>query len=103
MVGRFTGNDVPACGFSIVFERIVLLLCESGFRIPDKKTMIAYLVEKGLPTGELARVMDEAMKEREQGRQVLVARMNKNKKFQKEQLMAEGYTEFREFYREALK
>ncbi|MGN0471225.1 MAG: histidine--tRNA ligase [Lachnospiraceae bacterium] len=103
MVGRFTGNDVPACGFSIGFERIVLLLCESGFRIPDKKTMIAYLVEKGLPTGELARVMDEAMKEREQGRQVLVARMNKNKKFQKEQLMAEGYTEFREFYREALK
>ena len=24
MVGKFTGNDVPACGFSIGFERIVL-------------------------------------------------------------------------------
>ena len=29
--------------------------------------------------------------------------MNKNKKFQKEQLEAEGYREFVEFYREALK
>jgi len=29
--------------------------------------------------------------------------MNKNKKFQKEQLGKEGYTEFVEFYREALK
>ena len=29
--------------------------------------------------------------------------MNKNKKFQKEQLTAEGYEEFAEFYREALK
>ncbi len=34
---------------------------------------------------------------------VLVAQMNKNKKFQKEQLQKDGYTEFKEFYREALK
>ena len=29
--------------------------------------------------------------------------MNKNKKFQKEQLMKEGWEEFQEFYREPLK
>jgi len=29
--------------------------------------------------------------------------MNKNKKFQKEQLQKEGYTEFKEYYREGLK
>ncbi len=34
MVGKFTGQDVPACGFSIGFERIVLLLMESGFTVP---------------------------------------------------------------------
>ena len=39
--------------------------------------------------------------EREQT--VLVTQMNKNKKFQKEQLGKEGYTEFREFYKEELK
>ena len=40
---------------------------------------------------------------RETGSQVLVVRMNKNKKFQKEQLMAEGYAEFEEFYKEGLR
>ena len=32
MVGKFTGRDVPACGFSIGFERIILILMEQGFR-----------------------------------------------------------------------
>ena len=43
------------------------------------------------------------MKERARGTQVLVAQMNKNKKFQKEQLEKDGYTEIRQFYREAQK
>ena len=30
MIGNFTGKEVPACGFSIGFERIILLLTESG-------------------------------------------------------------------------
>ena len=40
MVGNFTGKDVPACGFSIGFERIIMLLMENGFKIPEqpKKT-----------------------------------------------------------------
>ena len=37
------------------------------------------------------------------GDRVLVAQMNKNKKFQKEQLGKEGYQEFKEFYKESLK
>ena len=37
MVGKFTGNDVPACGFSIGFERIILLLMESGFTVPMQR------------------------------------------------------------------
>ena len=43
-----------------------------------------------------------AQKEREEGKQVLVVRMNKNKKFQKEQLAREGYTEFQEFFKNPL-
>ncbi|MCH5256951.1 MAG: histidine--tRNA ligase [Lachnospiraceae bacterium] len=103
MVGKFTGNDVPACGFSIGFERIILLLLESGFKVPSGGKKVAYLLEKGLPSGMLCEVMDKANKERETGNQVLVARMNKNKKFQKEQLTAQGYEEFKEFYKEPLK
>ena len=103
MVGRFTGNDVPACGFSIGFERIVLLLMERGFKVPAQPEKTAYLIEKGVAGRELCDVIAQAQTERENGRQILVARMNKNKKFQKEQLTAEGYTEFKEFYKNPLK
>lgn len=102
MVGKFTGNDVPACGFSIGFERIILLLMESGFQIPSQPR-VAYLLEKGLPGDELCKVIAKAQEERAKGSQVLVVRMNKNKKFQKEQLQKEGYGEFREFYKNPLK
>ena len=37
------------------------------------------------------------------GAQILVARMNKNKKFQKDNLIKEGYVDFVEFYQEELK
>lgn len=103
MIGKFTGHDVPACGFSIGFERIILLLLESGFKVPKAGKKIAYLLEKGLGSDRLCEVMSQAQKEREGGNQVLVARMNKNKKYQKEQLTAQGYEEFKEFYREELK
>lgn len=98
MIGKFTGNDVPACGFSIGFERIILLLMESGFKIPERSKRVAYLVEKKYPAEKLVDVMKQAKEARENGQQVLVVRMNKNKKFQKEQLSKEGYEEFEEFF-----
>ena len=103
MVGKFTGKDVPACGFSIGFERIVMLLMESGFKVPGSPKKVAYLIEKGVSGQRLCEVIARAQKERQNGAQVLVARMNKNKKFQKEQLTAEGYEDFEEFYKEELK
>lgn len=103
MVGKFTGNDVPACGFSIGFERIVLLLMESGFKVPTRPKQVAYLIEKGVEGTELCRIIAQAQDARKDGMQVLVARMNKNKKFQKEQLTKEGYEEFVEFYKDPLK
>ena len=99
MVGRFTGNDVPACGFSIGFERIILLMMENGFQIPDQPKKTAYLIEKGVSGDRLCEVIAQAQEARKDGSQVLVARMNKNKKFQKEQLTKEGYTDFVEFYK----
>ena len=98
MIGKFTGNNVPACGFSIGFERIILLLMESGFKIPERPKRVAYLVEKKYPAEKLVDVMKQAKEARENGQQVLVVRMNKNKKFQKEQLSKEGYEEFEEFF-----
>ncbi len=98
MIGNFTGQATPACGFSIGFERIILLLMEQGFKVPGAAKKVAYLVEKGYPADKLAEVMNEAKAAREAGQTVLVVRMNKNKKFQKEQLSADGYEEFKEFF-----
>ena len=78
MIGKFTGNDVPACGFSIGFERIILLLMESGFKIPESPKKVAYLVEKKYPADKLVDVMKQASEARANGQQVLVVRMNKN-------------------------
>ena len=52
---------------------------------------------------KLASIMKEAMAARKEGKIILVAQMNKNKKFQKEQLGKVGYSEFKEFYKEDLK
>ena len=103
MVGKFTGQDVPACGFSIGFERIIMLLLENGFKVPQPPKKVAYLIEKGVGGQALCEIIAKAQEARQDGSQVLVARMNKNKKFQKEQLTSEGYEEFVEFYREAMK
>ena len=99
MVGNFTGKDVPACGFSIGFERIILLLMENGFQIPEQPKKTAYLIEKGYPGDKLSEVIGQAQQARANGEQVLVVRMNKNKKFQKEQLSKEGYEDFVEFFK----
>ncbi|MBQ9632214.1 MAG: histidine--tRNA ligase [Lachnospiraceae bacterium] len=103
MVGRFAGRDVPACGFSIGFERIILLLLESGFQIPGSSEKTAFLIEKGYPAEKLPEVLSLAKEERARGNQILVEWMNKNKKFQKANLEKEGYTGFREFYKSDLK
>ncbi len=103
MIGKFTGMDTPACGFSIGFERIITILMDEGFTVPGKEEKTAFLIEKGVSDGVMNGAMKEAMEARAKGATVLVSQMNKNKKFQKESLQKEGYTQFKEFYKEALK
>lgn len=99
MIGKFTGKETCACGFSIGFERIITLLMEHGFQVPGQAEKVAFLIEKNMPSDKLCEIMKEAADERNLGKCVLVTTMNKNKKFQKEQLTKEGYESFREFFR----
>ena len=98
LVGKFTGQDTPACGMSIGFERIITILMEAGFKVPRKVGKKAYLYEKGLTPAEFRAMLKKAEAERNEGVCVAVAMMQKNKKFQKEQLAATGVEEFVEFY-----
>ncbi len=102
MIGKFTGQDTPACGFSIGFERIVMLLLENGFEVPKKGIKKAYLLDKKLPRDGILKVLDFAKSDREAGKQVLIVNMKKNKKFQKEQLAAEGYEEMIDCYEDSI-
>ncbi|MBP3703336.1 MAG: ATP phosphoribosyltransferase regulatory subunit, partial [Lachnospiraceae bacterium] len=98
MIGRFTGQDTPACGFSIGFERIVMLLLESNYQVPAAENKKAYLIEKKMPTDKIVEIFEKAKAERDAGAKVTIQVMKKNKKFQKEQLMNEGYTDIQEFF-----
>ena len=98
MIGKFTGQNTPACGFSIGFERIVMLLLEKDYQIPKQGEKIAYLVEKNMPSDKMLKILQQANEKRANGEQINIAIMKKNKKFQKEQMEKEGYTVFEEFF-----
>lgn len=98
MIGKFTGNDTCACGFSIGFERIVMLLMERGFTVPSAGKKKAYLIEKNMPAQGMVKILTQAKEERSNGSQITIVVMKKNKKFQKDQLKEEGYEEIIEFF-----
>ncbi|HIX76280.1 MAG TPA: histidine--tRNA ligase [Candidatus Fusicatenibacter merdavium] len=98
MIGKFTGNQTCACGFSIGFERIVMLLLERDYQIPGAQQKKAYLVEKNMPADKMQQIFARAMEERKSGVCVNLSVMKKNKKFQKEQLAQEGYDVIEEFF-----
>ena len=98
MIGKFTGQDTPAVGFSIGFERIVMLLLERGYQVPTSRPKKAYLLEKKISQEKLLEVLEQAKADRADGMQVMIMNMKKNKKFQKEQLAEQGYTDITEVY-----
>ena len=98
MIGKFTGNNTCACGFSIGFERIIMLLMERGFQVPQIGTKKALLIEKNMPAEGMMKVLKQAEEDRKNGSVVTIAVMKKNKKFQKEQLKEEGYEEIVEVF-----
>ena len=94
MIGNFTGQNTPACGFSIGFERIVAALVEKNFKPSEAVEKTAVLYDKRMSTQDYALMQKAAMTARAEGKIVLVQKMNKNVGFQKQKLEAEGYSRF---------
>ena len=101
MVGHFCGQKVCACGFSIGFERIITILKDQGYQIPDDTRKVAFLAENGLSAEKKVAMFQEAAALRAEGVQVMVTTRAKNAKHQKETLRGQGYEEFKEFFRRA--
>ena len=46
LVGKFTGESVPAVGFSIGFERIYSILVDKNYKLPQKKNKLAVIYKE---------------------------------------------------------
>jgi histidyl-tRNA synthetase len=99
MIGKFCGQNIAACGFSIGFDRIVTILKDyAKGNISSTKKRIAILLEKNMSAEKTIGILEEATALRESGTIVLVQPLNKNVKFQLENLEKDGYTDIRKVY-----
>ena len=99
MIGKFCGEDVCACGFSIGFERIIAVLKDhlpEGFGLEHGAT--AFLVNDKASLASKMRAFEQARELRETGAIATVLPMKKNMKNQIKLLEAEGYTAFEKIY-----
>jgi histidyl-tRNA synthetase len=89
LIGRSLGHDVPACGFSIGFERIVDLLA----RKPSRDA-VAVLVEPDVPVADALEVARELRSVVSVGRVVETVRRSGKFGAQIRRLEAAGFTGF---------
>ncbi|MBQ8234947.1 MAG: histidine--tRNA ligase [Bacilli bacterium] len=91
MISKFSNVSTSACGFSIGFERILLILQENNFKVEDESNKIAIIIDKDLSIDEIKDVYKKAKNLRNDNT-VLVTYRKKNAKYQKEYLINNGYT-----------
>ena len=75
-----------------------MLLLERDYQIPSTAVKKAYLIDKKASAEVMADVIERAKADREKGILVNINIMKKNKKFQREQLIAEGYEDIEMIY-----
>ncbi len=88
MIGRFLGTDVPACGFSIGFERVVDLI-----ELPDEDgaDAVVLVFEPTVPLSRLLALKTELV---DSGRRVRLERRTKNLKALLDRSAAAGFASF---------
>ena len=70
----------------------------AAIKVPGSADKKAYLLDKKLSSAKLVEVVKKAGEERKAGKNINIVYMKKNKKFQKEQLLSEGYEIIEEIY-----
>ena len=101
MIGKFSGEEVCACGFSIGFERIIAVLRDAG--VADLSDAcdeggVAFLVDAKASAEARLQALAQAQELRAQGRRVAVLPMRKNMKRQIQSLEGEGFSQFEKVY-----
>ncbi len=88
MIEKYTNQPTPACGFSVGFERLLLLLEERGFTLEKEQPKFAYILSD---ENSLEKAYEEINQKRKEDSIVKVLYRSKNFKFQKETLEGDGY------------
>ncbi|GAA0179387.1 histidine--tRNA ligase [Clostridium sediminicola] len=92
MIGRFMKNDVPAVGFSIGFERILAIMQDRNFKIPNNFSKIAFLFDK--KKDKLIDVIEKSDDLRVEENTVALIPKGKKLGKQLDNLKAQGYDSF---------
>ena len=90
MMGKYLNQSVPACGFSIGFERIMSLL-EKPAEVTPQKDKVCFILEKDLEISRIAEVFAKTDALRSEGKVCNVLKRMKNFARQLESLRKEGY------------
>lgn len=99
MIGRFSNQPAPACGFSIGFERIVTILKDLNWQEKNGgKKRMAFLVDEKAAPSKLLEVFTKATQLRAEGAVVTVQPLKKNAKFQIETLEKNGYADIKKVF-----
>ena len=93
LIGKFIGQQVPAVGFSIGFERICSILLDIGFSIPGAKEKCALLYDDSI---DFTCVLSAAKKLRD-SYNVAILKKAKKPGPQYDMLEKQGYTKFATF------
>jgi histidyl-tRNA synthetase len=102
MIGKYTGTDICACGFSIGFERIITILNDHVNNNPmEKNVKYAILLEAGITAEQMTAAFEKARKLRQSNTIVTVQTIKKNVAYQISRLEADGYTKIEKVYKNA--
>lgn len=101
MIGKYSGMDVSACGFSIGFERIITILTDHmDIDAYGDQGKYAFLIQQGTPVERVLEVFLQAKQLRAEGKIVSVQGMRKNLKRQIDDLASCGYSIVEKIYKE---
>jgi len=92
MIEKLLGREVPACGFSIGFERIITILQDRNFSAPDRPSLTALVYDPARDS--LEAVMQAFKNLKEQGHKATLVPRRKDLKKQLDQLKEQNISKF---------
>ena len=100
MVGKFVKQPVPACGFSIGFERILLILEDNNYSVKMAEDGTAFIIQSGVSSEMMEEVFKKAAALRAEGKCITVQPMKKNIKAQIDRLVEDGFVNVERIYKD---